>query len=104
VPAEPSAVAVPAHQGPVSTAAIHTLFDNTSTYTIASYNADHNIHAPTVADSGSACVGAFFAPPDQCCCVASGPYASGRGLTPLQVIDRFGATLGLVPPFHVEGP
>jgi len=42
-----------------------------------------------------------FAPPDQCCRAIA---AYTTLFSPLSTIDSAGAALGLVPPFHVEGP
>jgi hypothetical protein len=76
----------------------YALPNEAGTYSVGSYNYDARIHATSQSDCTGGC---FFAPPDQCCC----PTTLGPGpWSPMHMIDKSGAALGLVPPFHVEGP
>ena len=70
---------------------------------LQSQNINPSVHATSQADcTGLGGCSAFFAPPDQCCC--TNPPNSVTDAAPSQSVDAAGAALGLVPPFHVEGP
>jgi len=93
----------PMEGGPGSRLYYSTALNGTA-HTIRSQNESPAVHAQSPADcwSGPGCT-AFVVPPDQCCCTVDPPQTV-TAYVPLQSTDVAGTALGLVPPFHVEGP